>query len=187
MIIECLATITSRYGDRCNVCQKVGYTTKVVLKSPHGEFLNLFVCEKCQEEGCEIKFNLNVVDTERGKEAKKRIKRSRDMERKLAEDMGGRVQPGSGNSILPAYKGDVRRQGEWRLEHKYTDAVKSYILKLIDLARIGKIAMQANESPALIINFRVIGESFAVIPYSLFLEMANAFSKRERPARHKRK
>lgn len=187
MILECCATFTSRYGDRCNICHQVGDTTKIMLESPHGKFLELYVCQRCQEEGCVVKFSLNVVDTQRGKEAKKRIKRSRQMEEEVAEDLGGRAQPGSGNSLLPGYKGDVRQLGGWRVEHKYTDALKQYIIKLLDLARITKIAMAANELPALIINFRAVGESFAVIPYSLFLEMANETDKHQGPAKRRRR
>lgn len=187
MILECCATITCRYGDRCNICNRVGDTTKIVLEAAHGKFLEMFICERCQEEGCAVKFQLDVVDTDRGREAKKRIKQSRELEEELAKDMGGKAQPGSGNSLLPGYKGDVRQMGGWRLEHKFTDSLKQYTLKLIDLARITKIAMRVNELPALIINFRAAGESFAVIPYSLFLEMAHATKKHQGPAKRRRR
>ena len=187
MILECCATITSRYGDRCNVCQGVGNTSKLVLESPHGEFLHLYICDKCQDDGCAVKFQISVVDTEKGKEAKKRIKRSRQMEKELAEDLGGRAQPGSGNSSLPGYKGDVRQLGRWRAEHKYTDSVKQYALKLLDLARITKIAMEVDELPVLVINFRAGGESFAVVPYSLFLEMARETDKNRSPTRRRKR
>lgn len=50
-------------------------------------------------------------------------RRSQRQERKLAEDVGARVQPGSGS--LPTHKGDVRKRGEFRVESKYTSK-KSY-------------------------------------------------------------
>ena len=187
MILECCTTITSRYGDRCNICQRVGNTTKLVMESPHGEFLHLYICDKCQEDGNVIRFQISVVDTEKGKESKKRIKRSRQMENELAADLGGRTQPGSGNSSLPGYKGDVRQLGGWRAEHKYTDSVKQYTLKLLDLARITKIAMDVNELPVLVINFRAGGESFAVVPYSLFLEMARDTDENRTPSERRKR
>lgn len=185
MNLECCATITSRYGDRCSICRRVGDTTKIELESSSGIFLTFFICEQCQEKGQAVKFQIGVVDTEKGEAARKRIKQSRKMEEELAKDVGGRAQPGSGCTRLAGYKGDVRQMGGWRLEHKYTSSLKQYTLKLIDLARITKIAMEVNEIPALIIDFNAAGESFAVIPYSLFLEVVDATEKHKGPAKRR--
>ncbi len=171
MNLKCCMTITCRYGDRCTICKRVGDVTRIDMESPYGTFLSLFICKKCQEKGGTIKFEINVVDKEKGKEAKNRIKISRKLEKQLADDIGGKVQPGSGCTRLAGYKADVRRIGSWRLEHKFTDSMKSYMLKLVDLARVVKMAIKASELPALILNFRKINESFAIIPYLTFLEM----------------
>ena len=109
-----------------------------------------------------------------------RIKESRKKERQLAKDVNGRTQPGSGNVNLAGCKGDVRRIGKWRLEHKFTNSLRQYTLKLIDLVKITKVAINANELPALILNFKQINESFAIIPYLNFLEILNEIDEYQR-------
>jgi hypothetical protein len=90
------------------------------------------------------------------------------MERALANDVDGVVQPGSGNQDD---KDDVRVYGEWRFEHKYTDSVRSYKLEASDLAAVARHAKLSGEKPALVLNFRKLGKRFVTLPYDLFLEI----------------
>lgn len=89
-------------------------------------------------------------------------RRSRTQEKKAAKRLGGRVQAGSGNQ--PGTKGDVRRQGEVRLECKLTTA-KSYRLNLADLMKIEQAAY-SGEKPALEIEFQGIHPTrrYVVLP-----------------------
>ena len=176
------------YGDHCDACKCVTYTTSIVIKYRDQVFRQSLLCPKCIESGVDIDLNLELgADPERRKEAKQRIKQSRELEQVLADDMGGRVQPGSGSTRLPGFKGDVRVMGQWRVEHKYTKSLSRFPLKLVDIAKIIGHAMEANELPALIIEFVKARQSVAVIPFSLFLEMIHAYENDQRPAKGKQK
>jgi hypothetical protein len=142
--------------------------------------------------GTEISAEVSLQDTGektnplQTKAAKNRIKRSRQMEADLATRMGGRAQPASGGTRLAGFKGDVRKMGSWRVEHKFTDARKSYVLQLADLAKIMGHAMDANEYPALVLEFAKARESFAIIPLTLFLEIVNATDDHPASSRRRR-
>jgi hypothetical protein len=89
---------------------------------------------------------------------------SRRQERDIAEEWGGRTQPGSGNQA--GAKGDVRKKGELRIEAKLTQA-ESYSLKLDDLYKIAGEASHG-ELAVLFIDFnepgtRKLRDRFAVI------------------------
>jgi hypothetical protein len=177
------------YGKRCHACKKV--SKLVAFQVWQGDKLrrNVQLCEVCMGSGVESEVSLEHEDHNplKAKEQKKRLKRSRNMEAKLAEKMSGKAQPASGSSRIPGFKGDVRKMGSWRVEHKFTDATKAWTLKLADLAKIVSLAMEANEYPALVIEFAKAHESFAIIPLTLFLEMANATDKHPAPSRSKRR
>jgi hypothetical protein len=96
-------------------------------------------------------------------------KRSQLQERRIAEDVGGRVQAGSGSSWQA--KSDVRVQGAIRCEAKYTEK-KTYSLKLADLLKIRDEAIRGGlETPVMQVEF-VIGPGasmkYAVIGYTYF-------------------
>jgi hypothetical protein len=178
------------YGKRCQVCKKVGRITAFQLWQMENLKRNLQLCQDCV--GAEVSTDVSLQEEEphnplKVKENKRRIKRSRDMEANLAERMGGKAQPASGSSRLSGFKGDVRKMGSWRVEHKFTDATKAWTLKLADLAKIISLAMDANEYPALVIEFTKAHESFAIIPLTLFLEIANEDDEHPAPARRRRK
>jgi len=178
------------YGKRCHTCKKVGRI--VAFQIWQGETLrrNMQLCERCMGTGVESELSLQEEADHnplKVKEAKKRIKRSRQMEADLAERMGGKAQPASGSSRLSGFKGDVRKHGAWRVEHKFTDATKAWTLKLADLAKIISLAMDANEYPALVIEFTKAHESFAIIPLTLFLEIVDEDDKHPRPAGRRRR
>lgn len=77
-------------------------------------------------------------------------KLSQKQERRNAEMLGGRTQPGSGSSNRA--KGDVRKLGEWRGESKFTFA-KSYSLELDTLAKIAS-ECGTGEKPVLFLDYK---------------------------------
>jgi hypothetical protein len=101
-------------------------------------------------------------------------RRSVMQERRVAKDVGGRVQPGSG---APDFcKGDVRVTGELRIECK-TTSKSSYSLKFADLDKISLEALEGGmEDWVMQVEFQKSAGSskkFAVLPYSTFVEIAN--------------
>jgi hypothetical protein len=178
------------YGKRCHGCRQVGKLTAFQVWRGDHLLKNVQLCSSCVEQG--VAADLTVVEEKpfnplSAKAGRRQIKRSRDMEANLAEQMGGKAQPASGSSRLSGFKGDVRKMGSWRVEHKFTDATKTWTLKLSDLAKIVSLAMDANEYPALVIEFTKAHESFAIIPLTLFLEIANEDDEHPAPARRRRK
>lgn len=176
------------YGKRCHACKKVGRIISFQLWQGDQLRRNVQICDACL--GTEVAAEVSLPDSPeknplRAREAKDRIKRSRRMEQELASRMGARAQPASGSSRLAGFKGDVRKVGSWRVEHKFTDASKSYHLLLADLAKVIGQAMDANEYPAMVIEFTKAKESFAVIPLTLFLEMVDATDKHSAPSRRR--
>jgi len=92
-------------------------------------------------------------------------KRSRKQEKKLAQDMGGRVQPASGAGSA---KGDVQVTGTARAECKLTRK-KSYSLKLAEMEKIEKEAFY-DEIPFLQLEFQGVHphKKYVVMPYWAF-------------------
>lgn len=92
-------------------------------------------------------------------------------ERRAAEDIGGRVQPGSG---APAhYKSDVRKTGDSRLECKTTGS-KSFTLKLAELEKIKAEAIMGGcEGWAFQVEFQgsTSNKRFAVIDWQEYLDL----------------
>lgn len=76
-------------------------------------------------------------------------RQSSKLEKKLAKRVGGRRTSGSGNK---REKGDVRKKGLARLEHKATKN-KSFSVTREMVDKISLAAMGSNEVPALIIEF----------------------------------
>lgn len=175
------------YGKRCHGCRKVGYNTEFRVWKGDELVRNLRVCKECADKSVETELTLPQEDNPLiGKEVKRRIKKSRELEQDLAKKLSGRAQPASGSSRLPGFKGDVRKVGSWRVEHKYTNSAKSWTLKLEDLAKIVTLAMEADEYPALVVEFLRVHESFAIVPLSLFLEMVHENDQHTGPARRRR-
>lgn len=93
-------------------------------------------------------------------------------EREVAEELGGRTQPGSGNQ--PGAKGDIRKKGELRVEAKSTTA-SSFRLELDDLYKIaGETTL--GEKAVLVIDYlepgtRKLKDRFAVIHFQDLKEL----------------
>lgn len=109
-----------------------------------------------------------------------RIKRkSLLQERKAAEDVGGRVQPGSGAPEF--YKGDVRKRGDLRLECKTTGS-KSYNLKLSDLEKVkAEAVMGGAEGWAFQVEFQgaTSHKRFAIIDWQEYLDLRETLKRFE--------
>jgi hypothetical protein len=90
-------------------------------------------------------------------------------ERRVASDLGGKRQVGSGN--MWHSKGDVTSR-KYLIECKQTGS-KSYGLSLQVLDKIGSEAAKVAKEPLLQVDFlrgnRI--DSFMVVPYHLFLEL----------------
>ena len=98
-------------------------------------------------------------------------RRSALQERRVAEDLGGRVQPGSGAPEF--YKGDVRKTGDIRVECK-TTGTKAYRLTQAELDKIRSEALMGGEENwAMQIEFQgqFTNRKFAVIDWDVFLSL----------------
>jgi hypothetical protein len=105
--------------------------------------------------------------------SRKLRRRVRTQERGIAEDLGGRAQPGSGNQLHK--KGDVRLKGKYRLEAKLTTS-KQFILQRTFLEKISG-ECSGLERPGLILEYtdrRTLRSlsKWAVIPYDDFLDFS---------------
>jgi hypothetical protein len=97
---------------------------------------------------------------------------SRKRELEVAEAIGGRRQPGSGNQ--PFAKGDVRKKGDFRLELKECFGLefKAHRVDLLDKIRA---ECSRGEHPAVVVTFRDKGthqqlESWVMVPYEVWEE-----------------
>ena len=90
---------------------------------------------------------------------------SQKQEKHAAEDVGGKVQAGSGNVRLGG-GGDVRKQGTLRIECKYTE--KSHFdLKLSELRKIQRQALRGGlEIPVMQLEFvsDSVSGKYAILP-----------------------
>jgi len=95
-------------------------------------------------------------------------RRSRKQEQRIAEEIGGRTQPGSGNTWHS--KSDVRAILDLRIEAKYTDQ-DYYILKRADLFELEDAALRGGlEDWAMQVDFSLFSRKYAIISYRWFLE-----------------
>lgn len=155
-------------GERCSNCGRTRETTRYTIRQGNVQLQEFRLCDACQDDGFVVRFTPKRQSPSSTKERKRRIRVSRKLEKGVAEDIGGKTQPGSGNQDA---KADVRKVDEWRIEHKYTDSVKGYRVLVDDLSTVIRHANLAGEWPALVLNFRRLGRKFAVVPYELFLEI----------------
>lgn len=156
------------FGERCSSCGRTRETTRYTIRQGDVQLQEFKLCDGCQDKGFVIRFTPKKASTVTSGERRRRIKISRKLEQEVAEDIGGKTQPGSGNQDA---KADIRKIDEWRIEHKYTDSVKGYRVQVDDLNTVIKHANMAGEWPSLVLNFRRLGRKFAILPYELFLEI----------------
>ncbi len=142
--------------------------TGVERQTPH--------CTACLQAGQSEIFRVEQAKLESGRlpPSKKDKKLAQVQERKIAEDIGGRTQPGSGNQSHA--KGDVRKKGAFRIEAKWTKSSQFTITREI----LGKINGECShgEKPMVQLDFldrassRPL-ESWVIIPYSDWLELTD--------------
>ena len=164
-------------GFNCSNCGRMRPSTKYLLRNQDEVLSRFCLCDECQDKGYDVRFTPRSEvndrrwsdDHERQERLlrKRRVTLSRKMETGVAEQVGGRRQPGSGNTSHA--KGDVRKMDHWRLEHKFTDSLSGYRLLVADLAAVVSHANLVGEWPGLIVAFRKLKRDFVVIPYELFL------------------
>ena len=120
-------------------------------------------------EPVELVMEPEEVEPKKGVSRKVRKASDRE-ERKLAEDLGGRRQAGSG--AMPWAKGDVRVRGKFRVEHKMTEA-KSYRIEREVLDKI-RIEAEGSEVPALVIMFSDgrNTDKWVMLPYEQWVKEA---------------
>ena len=96
-------------------------------------------------------------------------RKSQLQERRVAKDIGGHVQPGSGAPEF--YKGDVRQDQQLRVECKTTSS-QAYHVRLMDLEKIKSEALRGGDPYwAMQVEFQTQtgGKQFAIIDWASFL------------------
>jgi len=163
------------YGKRCAYCGLMRETTRYTVRAGEEVLSEYLLCDSCQDNGHIVsldipcKYERKVVGRKMDKRRRKRIiKISRKLEEGVARDIGGFVTPGSGNQDD---KDDVRKFGQWRIEHKFTDSAKSYSMAVRTLDAVVEHANLTGERPALVLNFRKLAKRFVVLTYDTFLEV----------------
>jgi hypothetical protein len=132
------------------------------------------VCQDCLENHAIGEYEPPKLDSS-GPPSRRVQRNSRKREVAIAEDIGGRRQPGSGNT--PFMKGDVRLKGVCRIEHKdcYGLEFKAHRKELFDKIRA---ECSPGEQPTVVVTFRdkithEILEAWAMEPYEVWVEKLN--------------
>ncbi len=137
-----------------------------------------WLCLACYtklEENASFDIEQVPIDT-RGPPDRRVRRTSRRRELAVAEAIGGRRQPGSGNQ--PFAKGDVRKKGEFRIELKECFGLefKVHRRELLDKIRS---ECSVGEHPAVLVTFRDKGthqelESWVLVPFEIWEKKINA-------------
>lgn len=164
----------------CSKCsaERVLVIPFVVIADDHeGEAEKL--CKSClfSLEGLKVDIPMQPLvagPTPRRKALRKAKKTSLKQEQDIAEELGGRTQPGSGNQR--GAKGDIRKKGELRVEAKYTTN-ESFSLKLDELYKIAS-ECGTGERAVFVIDYlepgtRGLRDRFAVIHFNDLKELLN--------------
>jgi hypothetical protein len=165
----------------CRNCGDVNGDNKVVqVFAGTGESSVGPYCKRCWNEHgtTDGDIVLSVPQAELAKggpPGRKEKKRSQRQELRIAQDLAGKMQSGSGNQDHS--KGDVRVKGKFRVEAKFTRN-KSYSLTREVLEKING-ECHGMEKPVLQLDFlnpRTLREegSYVVIPYEDWKELIGA-------------
>lgn len=152
----------------------------VITENATGEAEGL--CQGCLFDQDGLRVDIPMQELDRGplnrrKTLRKAKKTSQKQEQDIAEELGGRTQPGSGSQR--GAKGDVRKKGELRVEAKFTTA-ESFSLKLDELYKIAG-ECGAGEKAVLVIDYLDPGtrrpkDRFAVVHFQDLKELLHAAS-----------
>lgn len=162
------ALVTEWVEGTCSKCANPGQVFRVFVTHDGKAGTSAACCAGCLQSPLELALMLEETPVEglRRPITKRRRKRVDALEKSIAKAIGGRTQPASG--AMPWAKGDVRKKGEYRVEHKSTEA-KTYGLSLEILKKIeGEAAYP--EKPALVVDFLEKGSlrlnrRYVVIPF----------------------
>lgn len=137
-----------------------------------------WLCDECYAKmEQDSSFDIEQVPIDTSGPPDRRTKRtSRRRELEIAEKLGARRQPGSGNQ--PFAKGDVRKKGVFRIEAKECFGLE-FGMHRRDLLDKIRSECSRGEQPAVVVTFRDRGtheelESWAIIPFELWETYANA-------------
>lgn len=165
----------SRHG-LCSACHLAGMITIFTIMVGTSLESTPPLCAGCLRNQEEVTVDLEPPPPPQTTPPGRRVRKaSQRQERRIAEAVGGRTQPGSGNQ--PGAKGDVRKRGEFRIEAK-TSFSNQYILTRSTLDKIRGECDRA-EKPALVLDFadkithRRL-DSWTVIPTSHWETLINA-------------
>lgn len=161
------------YGAACDACEKVSGTVSVRVLYGGRRMSEGNVCQACLAATVDLETEMDVDVPRPGHSTRAYGAESRRLEKVSARDLRGAAQPGSGCSRAAGYKGDIRKTGQWRIEHKFTNNTGSFRLQLADMTKIAR-QTDATELPALIVEFRRYEERFVVIPFGVFKEVVLA-------------
>ena len=156
-------------GVPCGTCgSEINSVTRIVA----GESVSQWLCSLCILAGNPFLLE-HLVRTPVTKRMKKASVRQ---ENKIARDIGGQRQKGSGS--MAHAKGDVRKHGALRIEAKFTQA-RSYNVHYSDLVKIRSECV-GDETPAFQITFmdrdlQPIDE-WVLVPYAVWRKL-NATAK----------
>lgn len=137
----------------CEACNHDGISCmRQTLFMGSGSTTTIWRCSACwlKVETDDIYIEQANLAPGRTPPSKKDKRRAREQELRIASDIGGQRQPGSGNQEHA--KGDVRKRGLLRGEAKYTRS-KQFVLKRDELDKIAGECTGA-ERPFLHIEFR---------------------------------
>ena len=160
-----VSVIATRETGNCKNCGNWAFTASYTVTVGTSTETSPPLCVAC--EGGEAVVDLPppppVLTGPPGRRVKAASARN---ERRVAEGIGGRTQPGSGNQ--PGAKGDVRKRGAYRVENKDSYS-NQFILRLAVLNKI-RGECGTGEKPALVLTFMEKNtmrprERWAIIPY----------------------
>ena len=162
----------SRGVQRCDGCGRIAETVETTLMFNRRPIRRTALCQACLKDGVTIDLGLDYgTDHNQSHQTQQRLKAARTSERRVAQDLGGRVQPASGAVKLCHCKADVRCE-DWLVEVKYTDALR-YQLRVSELEKVGRQASRTGDYPALVVDFRQLDARYVVLPFSLFQELTH--------------
>lgn len=159
---------------REGVCANCGHDT-IVSTLLSGVVSSNALCAHCITNGAPFVFPA-VIRTPVTAQMRRSSVRQ---EKKIAHDIGGRRQRGSGS--IAHNKGDVRKSGVFRIEAKQTRS-RSYNIHLADLYKI-RSECAGGETPAFQITFmdRDLGhpiDEWVMVPYTVWSKLNGATENR---------
>ena len=168
--------VTSEFftAAQCNACGSICGCEVYTIFIGAGFTETPPLCSVCIQHSAIGEYEAPKIDMT-GPPTRKIQRNSRKRELEVAADIGGRRQPGSGNQ--PFAKGDIRKKGEFRVEHKdcYGLDFKVNRRDLLDKIRS---ECSRGEQPAVVVTFRDKHthqqlEAWAMVPYEVWVEKMN--------------